>query len=147
MPTIQFHVMTDSQPDAHLRHACRIAEEAVASGQRVFVRVADAAQLKRMDELLWTFGDRSFLPHEIANTQNYVPTNEHVRVLIGADAALTTDMVINLGIDAPNEFESLKQIIELVPADDERKRLARQRFKHYRDAGIEPTTQNVLRKE
>lgn len=142
MPNVTFHVLSDPAPDAPLRHACRLAEDAVNQGRRVFMRVTDDAQVKRIDDLLWTFGDKSFLPHELAGPG--APSHERVRVLIGRDAPPAfRDMLINLATDPPNDMNSLQSIAELVPADDERKRAARARFKSYRDAGIEPTTNNV----
>jgi len=142
MPTVNFYVLTDSAPDAHFRHACRLAEQAVDQGQRVFVRVTNADDAKRMDDLLWTFGDRSFLPHEIATPAS--PTHARIRVLIGsAPPTEFHELLINLSHDAPAETASLQSIAELVPADAERKRLARDRFKYYRERGIEPTTQNL----
>jgi len=41
----------------------RLLEKAHGAGHRILVRCADADQLKRLDELLWTYDDRSFLPH------------------------------------------------------------------------------------
>ena len=40
----------------------RLLEKALASGERVVVR-SDAALLKRLDGLLWTYAPASFLPH------------------------------------------------------------------------------------
>jgi DNA polymerase-3 subunit chi len=142
MPSIDFYVISDTAPDAHLRHACRLAEQAVDSGQRVFIRATQADDAKRIDELLWTFGDRSFLPHELATPDS--PQHPLVRILIGNDPPdHCRDLLINLSADTPSEIASLVRIAELVPVDPERKRLAREHFKQYRDRGIEPTTHNV----
>jgi DNA polymerase-3 subunit chi len=143
MPTIDFYVLTDAASDAHLRHACRVAEQAAEQGKRVFVRVANESDTKRMDDLLWTFGDRSFLPHEIAR-DGISPSNELVRVLIGSEPPPAfRDVVINLHNVIPSDAQSLQRIVELVPMDEALKRAARSRFKAYRDAGHEPATQNV----
>jgi DNA polymerase-3 subunit chi len=142
MPTIDFYVLSDGAPDAHLRQACRLAEQAVDQGQRVFVRTSNADDAKRIDDLLWTFGDRSFLPHEIATPAS--PSHERVRVLIGGSPPKAFgDLLINLGTDAPPDTDTIQRIAELVPADPERKRLARERFKQYRERGMEPTTHNI----
>jgi DNA polymerase III subunit chi len=143
MPQITFHVVTEAAPDAHLRVACRLAEEAVDQGQQVFVRVADDAQAKRIDDLLWTFGDRSFLPHELATSPDHQPSHQRIRVLIGTTVVAHSDCVINIAVDLPPNLGALKNVIELVPADDTLKRAARARFKSYRDAGFEPVTQNA----
>jgi DNA polymerase III subunit chi len=142
MPTIDFYVISDAAPDAHLRHACRLAEQAVDVGQRVFIRATHADDAKRIDDLLWTFGDRSFLPHEMATPES--PSHARVRILIGNEPpADFRDLLINLSADTPTEIASLPRIAELVPADPDRKRLAREHFKQYRERGIEPVTHNV----
>jgi DNA polymerase III subunit chi len=140
MTQVDFYIVNDTAPDAHLRQACRLAEAAVDTGQRVFMRVQDDAQARRIDDLLWTFGDQSFLPHEIAES----PSHERVRVLIGSHIPKGfADLLINIGHDAVSDLNASARIAELVPAGDELKRQARVRFKTYRDAGIEPATKSI----
>ena len=142
MPAVEFHVVSDTMPDAHLRHACRLAEQAVDQGQRVFVRATDPTDAKRIDDLLWTFGDRSFLPHELATPSS--PSHARIRILIGAVPPRDfRDVVINLSLDAPAENEGVQRIAELVASDPERKAAARERFKFYRGQGLEPVTHTV----
>jgi len=47
-----------------MRLACRIAEKAYLAQQKVVVLLDDGESLRRFDELLWTFGDGSFVPHD-----------------------------------------------------------------------------------
>ena len=141
MPTVDFYVMSDPAPDAHLRYACRLAEQAVDLGKCVFIRATSGDEAKRIDDLLWTFGDRSFLPHEIATAAS--PSHPRIRILIGDSPPKSfRDTVINLSRDTPVD-DSIQCIVELVPNEPERKGLARERFKQYRTRGIEPVTHNV----
>lgn len=141
MPAVTFHVLSDTAPDAHLRLSCRLAEQAVDEGKRVFIRTASGDETRRLDDLLWTFGDRSFLPHEIASA----PSHERVRILLGEHEppAGAGDLMINFAASAPANMDGFAEIAEIVVADDERKRQARERFKVYRDRGLQPQTQNV----
>jgi len=142
MPSVDFYVVSDSAPDAHLRQACRIAEQAVDQGQRVFVRATNAADLKRIDDLLWTFGDRSFLPHEIATSSS--PSHERIKILIGDTPPLEfRDVIINVSPDASTDNEGVARVAEFVANDEERKAAARERFKYYRAHGLEPVTHNL----
>jgi DNA polymerase-3 subunit chi len=141
MPQVEFFVLSDAAPDAHLRQACRLAEQAVDEGHRVFMRATHSDDAKRIDDLLWTFGDRSFLPHELAGPNS--PSHPRIRILVGAVPPENfCDVLINLSTDIPIE-DSIARILELVPADVEKKRAARERFKNYRDRGIEPATLNM----
>jgi len=142
MPKIDFYVLSDAAPDAHLRFVCRLAEKAVDQSHKVFVRVGDDDVARRIDDLLWTFGDRSFLPHEIANDRS--PSHERVRILIGTSAPVGfREVVINLANTAPDELDTMHRVAEIVPADTELKKAARERFKVYRDRGLEPESHNV----
>ena len=62
-PRVDFYVVEEAGDAARLRLACRVAEKAYLAKQKV-VCYADAALLSRFDELLWTFGDGSFVPHD-----------------------------------------------------------------------------------
>jgi DNA polymerase-3 subunit chi len=142
MATVEFYVLSDAAPDAHLRHACRLAEQAVEQGHRVFVRAGESDVVRRIDDLLWTFGDRSFLPHEI--TVDSSPTHSRIRILIGSTPPKDfRDVVINLAVDVPADRVDVSRIAEFVPADSERKAAARERFKYYRAQGVEPVTHNL----
>jgi DNA polymerase III subunit chi len=140
MPSIDFYVLSDAAPDAHLRQACRLAAQAADQGQRVFVRVDDD-NARRMDDLLWTFGDGAFLPHEIATPQS--PSHPKISILIGQQVpASHRDLVINLASAAP-ELAGLQRVAEIVPVEAELKRQARERFKFYREQGLQPASHNL----
>ena len=142
MSAVNFHVLSDSAPDAHLRYSCRLAEQAFDAGESVFIRTSSSEESRRLDDLLWTYSDRTFLPHEVSDSG--APSHERVRILIGErlPAAGTSDVVINLGSDSEGVV-GFQRVDEIVVSDGERKRLARERFKQYRDKGMQPVTTNV----
>lgn len=49
---------------ARLKAVCQLVEKAFLGGERVFVWLQDETQQAGFDDLLWTFGDRAFVPHE-----------------------------------------------------------------------------------
>ena len=57
---IGFYHCTRSTPEAVVP---KLAEKALAAGERVLVRTADREQAERIDEALWTYDAGSFLPH------------------------------------------------------------------------------------
>ena len=71
----------EDAPDARLRWACRLAEQAAEQGSHVYLQTAGQAEVQRLDELLWTYNDRSFLPHEIFSGSP--ASHARVRVLLG----------------------------------------------------------------
>jgi DNA polymerase-3 subunit chi len=135
MPKIDFYILQDSAPDARLRFACRLAEKAADQGLKVFV-CTPSDEMGRLDDLLWTYSDRSFLPHEIATATS--PSHPRIAVLIGSDAPPPSHagLLINLSGAIPPAYETVERVAEVVGNDTELKALARERFKLYRDKGL-----------
>ena len=61
---VDFYVLSEASAAARLKVACRIAEKAYLAAQSVLLWHSDRAELETLDELLWTFADTSFVPHE-----------------------------------------------------------------------------------
>lgn len=137
-PRVEFHVLASSEPRARLKHACRLVEQAYLDGERVLVRL-DPEELEAFDELLWTFADRSFVPHErFGDAEQW----QHTPVLLSAAAepAVPFDLLVNLAAAVPAAAALATRITELVDADEARRRAARERFRRYRDQGLAPQT-------
>jgi DNA polymerase-3 subunit chi len=143
MSRVDFYILSEDDGDARLRFACRLAEKAVDQGHRVYVQTATLAEAQRLDELLWTFSDRSFLAHEIAGEGS--PTHARVMVLLGATDAPPThrQLLINLTDRLPGDIAAYDRIAEIVDVDPERKRLSRERYKQYRERGCGLETHNL----
>ena len=62
---VDFYVLTAADRRSRLTTACRLAEKAYDQGLRVAVRTSSPAETAEVDELLWTFSDRSFVPHGV----------------------------------------------------------------------------------
>jgi DNA polymerase III subunit chi len=142
MVSVDFHVLAEDAPDARMRHACRLAEQAVEQSQRVYLH-APAADVHRLDELLWTFNDRAFLPHEVFGGEASV--HPRVMILLGDRAGPPShrQLLINLADALPPQLEDYERIAEIVAVDPERKRAARERYKQYRERGCTLNTVEV----
>ena len=69
MPRVDFYLLSD-ESNMH-KFACIIASKAWSAGNYVYMYTESEDATKRMDNLLWTFRDISFIPHEIYNeTEN-----------------------------------------------------------------------------
>jgi DNA polymerase-3 subunit chi len=140
-PRVDFYVSAESGEAARLRLACRIAEKAYLAQQRVVV-LCDATLLPKVDDLLWTFGDGSFVPHDTVTTAA-APVEAPVALTTGAFPASHTDILINLGNTVPAGFESFARVAEFLDARPEVRTAGRDRFKIYRANSIEPQTHNI----
>jgi DNA polymerase-3 subunit chi len=140
-PRIDFYVSDEAGADVRLRLACRVAEKAYLAKQKVVVLLDDSETLKRLDELLWTFGDGSFVPHDTVAAG----------AACEAPVALTTgplppdhaDVLLNLGGALPPAFEKFARVAEFLDGRPEVRAAGRERFKAYRGKFLEPQTHNV----
>lgn len=138
MTSIAFHF---NVPDK-LAYGCRLLRKAHASGAQVVV-TGDAAQLARLDQLLWTFSPLEFLPHRLVGAHRGDVGGQGARQLavtpvLLADSPATcphSDVLVNLGADIPEDFARFEKFIELVTGDADDRAAARQRWKQYAALG------------
>jgi DNA polymerase-3 subunit chi len=141
-PRVDFYVIPGTEPRARLVFACRLAEKAWLQEHRVFVRTGSADEARAFDELLWTFHDRSFVPHELAAAAG--ASTAPVSIGTEPPEGPADDVVLlNLGEDVPARFAEFARIAEIIDADETRRRLGRERFRHYREQGIAPETNKL----
>ncbi len=133
MTHIKFYVLGKSGTGSRDRLACRITEKALQQGHKVFIHTRSAQQSQTLDDLLWTFSDRSFLPHAIHSTD----ASQDEPVLLAHDTEPNThhDVLINLGDEIPDYFSRFERVVEIVDHNETDKNTARERFRHYRERG------------
>jgi DNA polymerase-3 subunit chi len=129
---VDFYVLKGATPKQRLIFACRLAEKAYLSDLKVVILQADPSEAKALDDLLWTFNERSFVPHDLCLDQQF---DAATPVHIGLDAAALPagDLLVNLTDRLPAGLERYARVAEIIDADVERLRLGRERFKSYRD--------------
>jgi DNA polymerase-3 subunit chi len=127
---VDFYVMEEAAPAARLKVACRLAEKAYLA--------SDRAELAALDDLLWTFADGSFVPHEwlTSNAAAAAP----VLLSAGPAPAEAFDFVVNLAAEPPPFLHLTRRIAEIIDGDAGRRRAGRARFQAYRELGIVPAT-------
>jgi DNA polymerase III subunit chi len=139
---VDFYVLEEPSATARLRVACRLAEKAYLAGQKVVIWNPDPAELGQLDELLWTFADGSFVPHETLAAR---AVQSEAPVLLTADAAPpgTIDLLINLGNEVPSCHARAERLADIIDGDETRRRAGRDRFRAYRELGLQPETHRV----
>lgn len=133
MPRVDFYVLASTEREALLRVACQITEKAWLAGNTVFVHTDSAPEAARLDEVLWTFKQDSFVPHAL-----YPPkTSDWPPVLVGSGTQPegTIGVLVNLGEAVPDFFERFERIAELVGGDPAARESGRVRYRHYRERG------------
>lgn len=145
MARIDFH----SNVSDKLEYVCRLTRKiwsATPEGQPVrnIVIVGDRADLKKLDELLWTFSSTDFLPHcfitdEVAPDTPVVLSENFA--ISSLNAIPHADVMIHLGMQIPEDVSGLVErfprIVEVVTVNEAERLAGRERYKAYRALGHE----------
>jgi DNA polymerase-3 subunit chi len=133
---VDFYVLKSAAAKQRWAFVCRLTEKAYLRDLRVVILNDTLADARALDDLLWTFNERSFVPHQVCvDEQSTDPgTLVHLAVLPAAPPA--ADLLVNLTDRLPAEWERYPRIAEIIDADEDRRRLGRERFKAYRDLKV-----------
>ena len=142
MAQIDFYILRQSGEQARQTFACRLAEKAYRLDNTVHIHTDSKAIAERIDELLWTFRDGSFVPHHLAGHAQQDLASP-VTIGFGADDVEPRDLLINLS-DAISECsDAFPRVAELVTSDEDCKQRSRKRFAEYREQGHQLETHKV----
>jgi DNA polymerase-3 subunit chi len=130
---VDFYVLKSGAAKPRWTFACRLTEKAYLRDLNVVIWNDTAADLEALDELLWTFSERSFVPHAVERDGTRADAQAPVRLTADLGAVERADLLVNLSGRLPDGLDRFGRIAEIIDADDERRRLGRERFKAYRD--------------
>ena len=139
MTQVDFYVLPDASPRGRALFVCRLAEKVFGLGQRSFVHLASDDAARELDDLMWTFRDRSFLPHARVDDGSDLP----VLLGCGQEPAGEFHLLINLAPEVPGFFSRFKRVAEVVDADPQIRAQGRERFRFYKDRGYPLETHNL----
>jgi DNA polymerase III subunit chi len=134
MPRADFYLIDKPRfREEPLLLVCELARKALAARQFTLVLTRDFAQAEALDDLLWSFDDEAFIPHQLAGEDDDADT----AVLIAPPGVDTGDraLVINLrDTCAPGSFD---RVLEVVAADPAEREGSRKRWAEYKRLGFE----------
>lgn len=142
MARIDFYILNKAGQHSRQSFACRLAEKAYRLDNTVHIHTGSRGDAQRLDELLWTFRDGSFVPHQMI-TRSQGDQQSPVTIGCEDDPIEPRDLLINLCDDIPTCAETFPRVAELVTSDEDCKQLSRKRFAVYRDRGHTLETHNV----
>lgn len=131
MSRVDFYVLDGGQPESF---ACRLAEKISLLGHRISVLTGSDDSARRLDELMWTFRQDSFVPHALADAAT---SGDPVVIHGAAEPQAEIDVLINLTQTIPGCASRSARILEVVGPDASVKAAARQRFRQYKEWDFE----------
>jgi DNA polymerase IIIc chi subunit len=137
MTRIDFYLLAAGENPTFF--ACRLTEKAYRQGHRVYLLTDSVAEARSLDELLWTFRQGSFVPHTVFDQEDPVDASDcPVGIGWGPIPAVYEDVLINLSSGVPEGFERCQRVIELVDPEEPARERSRERFRFYRQRGLDP---------
>ncbi len=141
MAQVDFYVL--ERVDEHARNtlACKLAEKAWRLENTIHIHTMTREDAEHLDELLWTFRDGSFVPHELAGGGG--DTAAPITIGFGESDVEVRDLLITLCDEIPIFAGAFPRIAELVSADTDSREKSRLRYTSYRDKGHQMATHKI----
>jgi DNA polymerase-3 subunit chi len=133
---VDFYVLKGAAAKQRWAFACRLTEKAYLRDLSIVIANDTLADARSLDELLWTFSERSFVPHEVCPDEHSMDPATKVRLLALPTPMPGADLLVNLTDRLPDGWERFPRIAEIIDGDEERRRLGRERFKTYRELKV-----------
>jgi len=133
VPRADYYVLPQSDYDSRELFVCRLCDKLLRQNLKIHVHLRSEADLRQLDQRLWSFRPEAFLPHTILGSEIKAP----ITLSTDEAAQLDADVLVNLGVDAPQNITQVERIAEIVVQDPEILSAARESFKQRRDAGWE----------
>lgn len=142
MTDIDFYIVSAPHGQEREKFACRLTEKIYRLGHRIHIHTDSADHAARLDDLLWTYRDGSFVPHGL---QQNADDDLQFPVVIGHDGEPgdSAEILINLARDVPLFFSRFERVAEIITDDESQKTAGRERFRFYRDRGYPLKTHSI----
>jgi DNA polymerase-3 subunit chi len=136
---VDFYVLASAALSAQ-QLACRLAMMAWEQGHRIAVLTGNESEANELDQVMWDFPAGRFLPHGIGEEGSSSP----VRIdREESDIAADRDVVINLSDTPLRNPVRFARLLEIVPGDPGHRAASRQKFRAYRDLGLDPAHHTI----
>src|SRR3990167_2159759 len=137
---VDFYVI-DEQDNTYQKDliACKLIEKAYNKGHRIFVFCDNEQQAHHIDELLWTFKEESFIPH---NLQGEGPDSPPpIQIGFDPNLCIFNDLLLNMSQTIPEFYTRFKRVLEIVT--NETKEIAREHYRYYKQQRAQLVTHQI----
>lgn len=141
MTRVDFYILPEIAKRTSDQLLCTLTGKAWRKGNRVYIHTDSSERSTKVDTLLWTFKDTSFLPHGLVKQANI----EKTPVLIGHEdpPADLHDIMINMTSSVPLFFGRFDRLIEIVDQASDDRDQARERYRFYKERGYTLNTHKL----
>jgi len=143
MPKVDFYLIPEHSLEASFGFVCRLLDKAYQQKQQVYVQLNNETEAKVLDDLLWTFREEAFIPHDIIQTDAITPAP--ILMSFTKAPAQAQNILLNLTADIPPFYNQFKRVIEIVPDENKSKEICRKKFRQYKEANCELATHDLTK--
>lgn len=139
---ITFYLIPYASIEASGLYICRLTEKVYKKNHRIYILTSTEHETRNLNDLLWTFKDISFIPHNIYE-ENPISSSP---IQIGSSKEQPgnhNDVLINLTQDVPECYANFKYILEIVPNNTTARESSRNKYKFYQQQGCKLETHNI----
>ena len=138
---VDFYILESNDEQSRMKTVCRLADKVQRMGHKILVLTADSNQSTKLDELMWTYSQSSFLPHAIFDESQ--PFQDQQPVLIHHQPIRQKSQVlINLQQQTP-DTSSYQRLVEIVNQNELIRNAGRQKYRAYKDMNFEINTHKI----
>jgi len=138
---VDFYILAEAGQSSRLQFVCRLTEKAYGQQHRVYAHTTSDVEARELDELLWTFRQGSFIPHQLLSET--ADTRTPVRIGTPKCADDSGELLINLGPEVPAFARNFARVAEIIDATEASREAGRERFRQYRSMGYKPVTHKL----
>ena len=127
-PQVLFHQFKKKSGRDLLVYACRLVEKGYKQGtSSIYIHCNNEDEANEIDALLWTFRQESFVPHSLISKENGSP----IEIGWEENQASNIIAIVNLSNQIPEASKDSDKIHEIVENDEDKKKIAREKWKSY----------------
>lgn len=140
MTQVDFYLLNSAEEPLCDSFICRLVEKIYRQRHTIYIHCKDRQETHRLDELLWTFNDISFIPHNLYGEGPDSPPP----VQLGFDVTpKKSDVLINLSTTIPIFYTSFQRILEIVPQNEALQAVAREHYQFYKTQNLTLQTHKI----
>ncbi len=128
MQRVDFYILKTTSYGECYPFACQLANKVYPQRKSMIVQTDSTQAAKQFNELLWTFREDSFIPHQLGE-------NPHT-VVVGDIGNPTEAALLNLSIEEDPPTTQAERVLQIVPNHSKLLLWARAHYRHYQAQGI-----------
>ncbi|VEG90739.1 DNA polymerase III subunit chi [Legionella spiritensis] len=127
---VDFYLLKSGDLQTRWHLACRLLEKAYLRGHQIFVLCNNRQEAEHLDELLWTFKEDSFVPHNLQGEGPEPPPP--IQIGHAQEPRGFNDILLNLSDEIPAFHNRFSRIMEIVLNDETAKEISRRHYRTYK---------------